>query len=138
MADVSLNNTNKKLLIAGIPVSVTGGIAEAGISIEPQGDRRVAVRGLFGEGVWIKINNDGHWRVVINTLETSQLNTILWAALIGDAILPLYYEDGGTTVFSGDGMVMTAPTMMIAPNVQTHAYVIESFNFNGVLTGRLA
>ena len=137
MGDVSLSNSNKNLLISGVPASVTGGIADAGISIEPQGDRRVSVRGLYGEGVWIGINNKGHYRIVINCLETSQMNTILFAAMLGDAIVPLYYEDGGTSVFSGNGMVMTAPTMQIAPNVVTHVYVIETFNFVGVLTGRL-
>ncbi len=136
-ANVSLSNTNKKLLINGIPVSVTGGIAEAGITIEPQGDRRVAVRGLFGDGVWIEINNKGHYRVVVSVMETSQQNTVLWVALTQSLILSLFYEDGGATVFSGKAMVMTAPTMMISPTVVVHVFVLESFDFNGTLAGRV-
>lgn len=136
MPDTSLNNINKQLLIAGVPVSVTGGIAEAGISIEPQGERRVAVRGLYGEGVWIKINNSGHWRIVVNCLETSQMNTILSQANENDLILPIYYESG-LTIRSGQGMVMTDPTLGIMPTVMTHVYVIESFDFKGTIAGRL-
>lgn len=138
MADVSLDNLNKKLLIAGVPISVTGGIADGdGVTITPDGPRRVAVRGLYGDGVWVKQMNAGHWQIVVNALETSEMNTILYQANLADLVLPLYYEVGAT-IRSGTGMVMTDPTLKVSNTVAVHTYMIETFNFLGSLTGRTA
>lgn len=134
----SLDNTNKKLLIAGIPVSVLGGIADSGIRMEPQGDRRVAVRGLYGDGAYISQQNNGHWKIMVDCLETSELNTKLNVFLLTDAVVPVVHEDGGKTVLSGTAMVMNQPTLAITNNVQVHTWILETMDFKGSIGGRTA
>ena len=136
MANPSLDNTNKKLLIAGVPVSVLGGIADSGIRMEPQGDRRVAVRGLYGDGAYISQQNDGHWKIMIDCLETSELNTKLHIYKQTNAVVPVVHEDGGKTVLSGTAMVMNDPTLGIQNTVQVHTWILETMDFKGTIGGR--
>lgn len=133
-----LDPRKKKLVIAGVPISVSGGLQDGdAVVMTPGGPRRVLVRGIYGESVWIKQNNDGHWTISVNTMEISELNTILHAAQLGDLKLPVLYEDGFGTVFSGNCMVMTDPEMKISNTLVPHIYVLESGDFTGSIVGRV-
>jgi hypothetical protein len=94
------------------------------------------VRGLYGDGVWIKQENAGHYKCDINAMETSELNTILWAAMIGGLIVAIVYEGGGKTLLSGTAMVMTAPVLKGSSSLVVHSYTLETFDFLGLVTGR--
>lgn len=132
-----LDNTKKMLLIAGVPLSTIGGLMDGdGVVIAPGGPRRVLVRGLYGDAVWVKQANQGHWIITINTMEVSELNTILSAAQLGDAILPIVYKDGFKTIRSGNFMVMDDPTLKISNTVVPHIYTLESSDFLGIIGGR--
>lgn len=133
-----LDPRKKILVIAGIPISVSGGLQDGDAAVmTPGGPRRVLVRGLYGEAVWIKQNNNGHYVLSVNTLEISELNTVLHAAQVGDAQLPVLYEDGFGSTFSGTFMVMTDPEMKISNTVVPHIFLLESADFTGVLVGRV-
>lgn len=132
-----LDNTKKSLIVAGVPISVTGGIMDGdGVVITPGGPRRVLVRGLYGDAVWVKQANGGHWILVINTMEISEMNTILYNAQIGDAVLPIQYKDGWKTTRAGNFMVMTDPELKISNTLVPHAYTLESADFIGTIGGR--
>lgn len=137
MADVGLSNLNKQFLIAGVPLSVLGGIADGeGVSMDPQGDRRVGMRGLYGDGVWIDQMNEGHFLITVQAMETSQVNTSLHLADATSSKVKVYYTDGSGTTRSGDAKVKSQPSLKVSSSVVIHTWTLESFNFKGTIAGR--
>lgn len=138
MADISVDNIGKVFTIAGTPLSVIGGLVDGdAVLFTPQGERVTAVRGLYGDGVWVDQMNLGDWIITINCFETSTLNTILDLSLQTRKVLPLFFEDRGRSIRTGTGRVTTQPALGISNTLRTHTYDIRTFNFYGAIQGRL-
>jgi hypothetical protein len=138
MADVSVDNVGKFFLINGTPLSVIGGLIDGdAVTWTPNGDRVLAVRGLYGDGVWVDQMNIGHWDIDISCFETSHLNTLLDVSLQTKKTLVLFFEDRGRSIRAGTGRVLTQPAGGISNALKTHTWRISTFNFHGAIQGRL-
>ena len=138
MADLSVDNVGKKFLIAGVPVSTIGGLIDGeAVLFTPEGDRVVAVRGLYGDGVWVDQMNLGAWTITIQVFETSKLNDILDGSLQTKKVLPLLFEDRGRSIRVDTGRVTTQPTLGLSNTLRVHSYNISTFNFLGPIQGRI-
>jgi len=138
MADISVDNITKIFTIAGTPLSVMGGLIDGEpLVMTPQGERVTAVRGLYGDGVWVDQMNLGDWLITIQCFETSIINTVLDLSLQTRKVLPLFYEDRGRSIRTGTGRVVDQPALGISNTLRTHTYNIRTFNFYGAIQGRL-
>lgn len=138
MADLSVDNVGKKFLIAGVPVSSIGGLVDGdAVLFTPEGPRVIAVRGLYGDGVWVDQMNLGAWTITLQVFETSKLNDILDGSLQTKKVLPLFFEDRGRSVRVGTGRVTTQPVLGISNTLRMHSYDISTFNFYGAIQGRI-
>lgn len=137
MADTSVDNVGKFFLINGIPLSKLGGLIDGDAVVwTPVGDRVTAVRGLYGDGVWIDQMNLGHWQIDISCFETSEIGTMLDLSLQTKKVVSLFCEDRGRSIRSGTGRVMTQPAGKISNTVVPYTFRIETFNFYGAIQGR--
>ncbi|HRS17418.1 MAG TPA: hypothetical protein P5234_14380 [Thermoanaerobaculaceae bacterium] len=133
----TVSNRVKQFLINGVPVSVVGGLQGGdAVVMAPQGQVAVGVRGLYGDGVHVYLESDGHWIVDVNCFETSEANSVLDVANTTRKKLAIEFSDGEKTVRSGTATVIQLPTLKISESVVIHVWRLESFNFKGTISGK--
>lgn len=133
----TIDNRKKMFLIGGVPLSKIGGIQGGdGAVMAPQGQIAQGVRGLYGDGVHVYLESEGHWIIDVNCFETSEVNDILDAAHLARKKVPIEMTDGEKTVRSGTATVIQLPTLKISESVTIHTWRLESFDFKGTIAGK--
>ena len=107
-----------------------------GVVLAPQGQVAQGVRGLYGDGVHVYLESEGHWIIDVNSFETSEVNTILDTAHKARKKVPIEMTDGEKTVRAGTATVIQLPTLKISESVVVHTWRLESFDFKGDIAGK--